>query len=154
MVQLDYSLSPSWNAKSSATALPNADESVLRYDLFLGDIIFVIGEIDLSARWGWVPVLDFALGLSAVIDAVGRHADHKHVFEFTESEATIGFRREGDAVEIRASYAFGAARVTYEDLHTSVRGFVARVLDDVVRQHPELRRNGFIAGLLDASQAE
>lgn len=72
MLKLDYALSPSWNACSTAT-LEDADETSLRYDCFLGDVIFLAFEVDLNARWGWVPVLDFALGLEAVV--VRLHAE-------------------------------------------------------------------------------
>lgn len=149
MLKLDYALSPSWNAQSSA-ALEDADETVLRYDCFLGDVIFLVYQVDLSARWGWVPVLDFALGLNAIVDALAGEDIVEEVFEFTESDATIAFRRDGVAVEVEASYVPGAARVAYKDLRAAVKGFVVRVLGDFTRDHPELGRNPFVAGVLDA----
>lgn len=149
MLKLDYALSSSWTPHSSA-ALKDADETVLRYDCFPGDVIFLVYEVDLSARWGWVPVLDFALGLNAIVDALAREGVDEEVFEFTESDATIAFRRERDAVEIEASYVPGAARVNYADLRASVKLFVVRVLDDFAGDHPELARNPFVAGVLDA----
>jgi hypothetical protein len=148
MLKLDYALSPSWNARPSA-ALEAADETVLRYDCFLGDVIFLVYEVDLSARWGWVPVLDFALGLNAIVDALASGGADEEVFEFTESDATIAFRRDGDAVEIEASFVPGAARVGYEDLRAAVKHFVVRVLDDFSHEHPELRRNPFVARVLE-----
>ncbi|MCV0336047.1 hypothetical protein [Microbacterium sp.] len=30
------------------------------YSYFLGDIVFKVDDVDLSVRWGWVPVFDFA----------------------------------------------------------------------------------------------
>ncbi len=147
MLKLDYALSPSWNACPIA-ALDDADETSLRYDCFLGDVIFLVFEVDLSARWGWVPVLDLALGLDAVVDALG-HDGAEKLFEFTESDATIAFRRAGDAVEIEASYVPGSARAGYVDLRSTTKQFLARAVHDLVRQHPELRRNVFIKRLLD-----
>lgn len=148
MIKLDYALSPSWNEKTRSVALESAEEWVLRYDCFLGDVIFLVYEVDLSARWGWVPILDFALGLDAIVGSFGGEDAGAEVFEFTESDATVTFRRDGDAVEIEASYVPGTARVAYEDLQTAVKRFMIRVLDDLARDHPELTRNPFVAGVL------
>jgi len=149
MIKLDYALSPSWNEKTGSVALDTAEEWVLRYDCFLGDVIFLVYEVDLSARWGWVPILDFALGLDAIVNALGRDDGVAQVFEFTDSDATIAFRRDGEAVEVKASYVPGAARVAYRDIRAAVKAFMARVLDDFARDHPELLRNAFVAGVLD-----
>lgn len=73
----------------------------------LGDVIFIVYEVDLSARWGWVPVLDFALGLDAIVDALAPEGAGDEVFEFTESDATIVFRRDGDKVEPRSRSRHG-----------------------------------------------
>jgi hypothetical protein len=149
MIKLDYALSPSWNEKTGSVALETAEEWVLRYDCFLGDVIFLVYEVDLSARWGWVPILDFALGLDSIVGSLGREDAEAEVFEFTESDATIAFRRDGEVVEIEASYVPGAARVAHEDLRTAVKRFVVRVLGDFARDHPELARNPFVAGVLE-----
>ena len=149
MIELDYVISPSWNKRTGSVALETADGWVLRYDCFLGDVIFLVHEFDLSARWGWVPILDFALGLDAVVGSLREDAKTE-VFEFTESDATIAFRRDHEAVEIEASYVTGMARVAYEDLRTAVRQFAVRVLDDFAREHPELTRNPFVVTVLEA----
>lgn len=149
MLKLDYSLSLSWN-EPDASSLEDANELVLRYDCFLGDVIFLVSEIDMSARWGWVPVLDFALGLDAVVKALAPGEDNEAVFEFTESDATIRLRRVGEAVEIEASYAPGSARVRYDDLRAIAKRFLARVVQDLLWQRPELHRNIFIEELLDS----
>lgn len=36
------------------------------YSCFLGDIVFEVDDVDLSARWGWVPVFDFAFQMRRV----------------------------------------------------------------------------------------
>lgn len=149
MIKLDYALSPSWNEKTGSVALEMAEEWVLRYDCFLGDVTFLVYEVDLSARWGWVPILDFALGLDAVVGSIGRQDAEAGVFEFTESDATITFRRDGHSVDIEASDVPGTARVAYGDLRAAVKRFLVRVLDDFARDHPELMRNPFVAGVLE-----
>lgn len=42
-VVLDYSLSESWNRRSPGLDLQVADETTLRYQCFLGDVVFKVG---------------------------------------------------------------------------------------------------------------
>lgn len=144
MVHLDYSLSAAWNA-SSGVGLAAAEEWVLRYDCFLGDVVFMVYEMDLSARWGWVPVLDFALALDAILDALGAGDEAVELFEFTESDAAISFRSVGDLIEVDASYVPGVATVGYADLRSEAKRFLLRVLEGLINQHEELASNPFIA---------
>jgi hypothetical protein len=150
MLRLDYSLSPAWKGPAAAT-LADADESSLRYDCFLGDVTFMVFEVDLSANWGWVPVLDFALSLVSIVDALAVGDGAEGLFEFTESDAAISFRRVGDAVEIEASYVPGLARVGYADLRGAAKRFLLRILEDLIGQHPDLGANPFIARELTES---
>jgi hypothetical protein len=143
VIALDYELSPAWNRKTGEVDLRAADEMTLRYDCFLGDVVLVVGDLDLSARWGWVPVLDFALGLRSIAGALA--AEEEQVFEFTESEATIEFRRKGGVVEISSSYVEGAAEVAHVDFSLHAEQFLARVVVELGRAHPELTDNAFFA---------
>jgi hypothetical protein len=74
----DYKLSSEWNRRTQTVDLRGADEMTLRYDCFLGDVVFSVDEADFSARWDWVPVFDFALSLRAIdllpagVDRLGR----------------------------------------------------------------------------------
>lgn len=151
MLWLDYTLSPDWNA-STDVDLAVAQEWQLRYDCFLGDVIFIVYELDLSGRWGWVPVLDFALGLDAIIDALGAGDEVEELFEFTESGASISFRRTGDRVEIDASYVPDVATVGYADLRGEVKRFLLRVLEGLIGEHRELATNAFIAREISAAR--
>jgi hypothetical protein len=150
MLRLDYALSPAWNA-SSDVDLASAEEWELRYDCFLGDVIFMVYEMDLSARWGWVPVLDFALALDAIVDALAVGHEVEELFEFTESDASILFRRAGDLVEVDASYVPDVATVSYADLRGEVKQFLLRVLEGLIGLHGELATNPFIARKFSAA---
>lgn len=92
MITLDYELSLGWDRRTTELKLRSADEMTLRYDCFLGDVVFVDG-VDFSARWGWVPVLDFALHLWAI--AGGLVSEAEELFEFTESDAAIEVSASG-----------------------------------------------------------
>lgn len=145
MINLDYELSPSWNRRIGDVDLRAADEMTLRYECFLGDVVFVVQGADFSARWGWVPVLDFALSLRSIAGALV--AEPQQTFEFSESDATIHFRRESGEVTLEASYARAVATVPLVELSLQVERFSARVIEKLEREHPGLADNAFISAL-------
>jgi hypothetical protein len=109
-MQLELILSPQWNASEAGLDLAAADESALRYGAFLGDISLQIGDIDFSAKWGWIPLLDFAYCLKSMSDEM-LAGEPETVFEFTESDAVLRLTRDGQNVLVAASYVGTAARV-------------------------------------------
>ena len=82
-------------------------EQALRYDYFVGDIGFTASGTDFSTTWGWVPVLDFAVSLNALVTALEPHSELD--FEFTESDHTISFRRGDKEVLVSTSYVSGSS---------------------------------------------
>jgi hypothetical protein len=102
-MHLDLLLSNDWNVKAAHQDLGSVDETTLRYDVFLGDLVFQVNGVDFSARWGWIPLLDLAYGLKDMCDEIVS-GEPETTFEFTESDAWLRLSRRGDAVEISASY--------------------------------------------------
>lgn len=143
-IRIGYVLSPTWD--SEPPSLDAADETTLRYRCFFGDVILSFGELDASAGWGWVPILDFALALRTISDRL-LGASHLEVFEFTESDASITFQRTNDDVVIDPSYAPGVAHVPLPELVRSSRGFLTSLLSDLVDRYPQLAGNEFVATL-------
>lgn len=147
MLILDYSLEPSTSKELIAVDLAHASPEELRYALFLGNAYMrePTEQIDFSAAWGWVPVLDFALSLKSVSEALNEENNVK--FEFTESDAVINFERMADDVEITASYAPGRIRLSYAQFRTQVLAFARRVVNELCTQNlqltanPEIRRH-------------
>jgi hypothetical protein len=146
-ITLDYQLHP-LSRDHPDRDLATADATDLRYRLFLGNVFFRVGEADFSASWGWVPVLDFALGLEYVAREL-RHGMMEAEFDFTESESTIRFRRDDEDVLISASYTSHRAVVNLEHLVDAVRVFRKRVIDDLSQLHPQLRMNSTIRNYTD-----
>ena len=147
MVTLCYELSPEWNRDQPGLDLSLAGEVALRYDLFLGDVVFTIDGADLSARWGWVPVLDFALSLRFALRSLER--DGTASLEFTESDERILIERSGDALRLTATYApFAAATVARAELEEAADRFLERLVDDLCARHPELGVNPVFTALL------
>lgn len=149
MIQLDYQIGTDWARNLSEADLETADESVLRYDAFLGDVIFRADGADFSARWGWIPVLDFAISLQAIVETLATASgNHSEKFEFTESEAHIAFIRDEENVELRADYASETAVVSYVELRAAVESFLRRVVDELVDAYPALSSNPNMAAFL------
>lgn len=141
MIKLSFQLSKAWN-KIEQVDLRLADRVALRYDLFLGDIFFFIDNADFSMPVGWVPILDFAIGLLAISKQLqdGR-TDVK--FEFTESNAQILFCKcsGSDLVQLTANYTLSVADVALVDLVRIVTEFALEVRGYLLHQYPELDNN-------------
>ena len=149
MITLDYRLSPLPGDRADRE-LVSASESELRYSLFLGDVVFRVDDADFSANWGWVPVLDFALGLEHAVRELLQGKEEAE-FEFTESDSAIRFQRDEGDVFVSASYAPQRAVVNLEDLVKAVRVFRKRVVDDLSLIHPQLRMNSTMRNLIDGT---
>jgi hypothetical protein len=139
LIELDYRLSSRFTDGLAGDDLATASEMSLRYDAFFGDVLFRVDGASFDARWDWVPVLDFALALQAIVEALA--TEPREEFEFTESDATISFERDHDRVRIEASYTDDLAEVPYVELRNASEAFLARVLSELAAAHPELARN-------------
>lgn len=121
-------------------------EWALRYECFLGDVQLEVGSADFSTDWGWVPVLDFALGIASLLDTL--EPGGSSCFEFTESEAWIQFARVGDVVRVTSSYSGQVALADIVEFRAAARDLARRVGERVGSKHPQLRRNhDFLSGL-------
>jgi len=139
MITLDYILRGSPHPGSD---LEEIDESAIHYDLFLGDIIFRVDELDMSTSWGWIPIIDFAVCLDRIANGlVPRQAQS---FEFTESEHRIDFTLRDGTVQIRTTYAAREARASLEEFRHGTREFLRRVLDDLTMRYSTLAQNKYI----------
>jgi len=149
MIVLDYMIR---SAPPLSADLRDLGESELQYDRFLGDIIFRVDGSDMSASWGWVPIIDFAACLSRIADALQPNVTES--FEFTESEHRIDFTLREGTVEIHATYGGDSARVNSDELRRSAREFLKRVLDELSAAYPSLAGNAVIRRLYPNSIVE
>jgi hypothetical protein len=137
-MDLDYRLSEDWDENS--IDLASAEETDLRYYAAPGDIILRKDKTDLSARWGWIPLIDFALALREIAEALSI-AEGTETFEFTESEATLQFERGGEEATISSSYAPGEIIIPFTEFREQVKDFARRLDLELLAKRPELRRN-------------
>lgn len=143
---IKFGVVPTSDRLSSGLTCDNVTEWALRYECFLGDVRLEVDGADFSTNWGWVPVLDFALGICALLE--GLQDGCQCVFEFTESEARLEFNRMGQTVELSANYTTGTARVEFQELLESARNLVVRLGSRLGMANPGLTRNlGFRAAM-------
>jgi hypothetical protein len=138
-MHLDYTLSGSWDKDPSF--LTSANESDLRYYAFPGDIILRKEQTDLSTDWGWVQLVDFALGLRGILETIESEGGTEAEFEFTESDATLRFNRHGYDVIVSGSYAPGKILVPLSEFKKQIAEFTRRLDAELVRKQPDLREN-------------
>ena len=121
--------------------LASASESQLRYEAFTGDVAFEIEGLDLSARWGWIPGLDFAAALVHVVEDLEGGAPEA-ALDFTESEDEIRFSRRPDGnVEVRSTYTDGSAEVALSELRSASVAFAQSMLRSLCERWPALEHN-------------
>jgi len=137
-MRMDFRLSEDWNQDFADMA--TVEETDLRYYVAQGDVVLGTDQTDLSADWGWIPLVDFALALREIADALSE-SEGSETFEFTESEATLQFDRVGDKVVITSSYRPGEVTVPFSDFRKQVDEFARRLDKELLQRHPELGLN-------------
>lgn len=147
MLELTYRLTTPLNAETASTDLATIGEIPLRYDLFLGDITFKVGDCDFSTNWGWVPVVDFMACMNSIIVALLNNERLAH-FEFTESDAKITFRNDGSRIRVASTYANGDCEVSLDELARSVLMASHRLRAELIASHPKLLTNPVFVKLL------
>jgi hypothetical protein len=138
VMRLDFRISGDWSDELSD--LGTAEETDLRYYVAPGDVVLSIDQTDLSANWGWIPLIDFALALREITEALSE-SEGSETFEFTESEATLQFDRIGDEIVITSSYAPGELRAPFSIFQNQVDAFARRLNKELLQKHPELELN-------------
>jgi hypothetical protein len=137
-MHLDYRLSEDWDENSDD--LSSADETGLRFYTATGDIVLRNDQADLSAGWGWVPLIDFALALWKIAEALAA-GDGSETFEFTESDATLQFERRGAEMTIRGSYAAEEITLPFAAFVDRTADFARRLDRELLAKRPELGLN-------------
>lgn len=126
----------------------NVDEMTLRYELFLGSVWLEIDDKKISMDWKWIPLLDFALCLHTICGSLNKQAKGEEVFEFTESEATILFRREGDKCEVSASFTNSCLTMRYVAFQDAVQLFCRNIIADILSKNENLKANRVIKKIM------
>jgi hypothetical protein len=156
VIDLGYALSRRF-PDPPQTDYRTADVAALRRDLFCGDVYLAEGERELSTAWGWVPVLDFAWALCAIVEdldrdpAGGRAARPQRAeFDFTESTDRLRFVRRFGHVEVTADWTPDEPPLvlSHAGLRREARDFLHDLVADLADLHEDLADNPAVWGLL------
>ena len=145
-MHLDYRLNE--DAESDWSA---ASEEDLRYRLALGNLILRVGDKDFSADWGWIPLIDLAASFAEIVRKL-ESGSAREKFEFTESDAWIGFERKGDKVLVSSSYGDATGQTSLPSLAEAMQSFRERLRVDLAEKHPEATRNAPFRSLLGPAE--
>lgn len=149
MLTIKCRLSSRHLSKMDSAELSSVNEQALRYDLFLGDVVFTAGACDFSTDWGWVPIVDFVACMDAIVRELLNDARLAH-FEFTESDAKITFRNDGSNVRIASTYADGEFSIPMCELAHAVQSETKRLHSELICSYPELRNNPVFEKLISS----
>ena len=139
---LDSVLGRSWDAQSIKPV-------TLRYKLFYSQVEFSVDGIKFLSRSSFVPLVDLALGMSAVADRLATNTDG--ALDFTEHDEVIRFVVSGGNVEVSSSKKPAiTATVDKAEMIDALNSFVRRAYDSVVTFHPAIADNETVARLRHA----
>lgn len=137
MIELDYVFRPEEVIVRWDWAV--APDWAYVYDAFPGDVHVLVNGKDLSAAWGWVTILYFALRLRRAVSEA--EASGVGVVDFTESELTLVLSRADGDIEVRADWVPEPAFVELGELRSASDAFAARVRTDFERTYPATIEN-------------
>lgn len=140
-MKIDYQL----RSGSHAADLATADDMEMRYDAFLGDLFIRDAETNLSAPWGWIPILDFALCIVAILRQLLTQSG-RAVYEFTESEEILKFHRVANHIQISSTYSSEVITCSLDEFVEAVIDFCSRLGRELGTEHPTLSENRLFVG--------
>lgn len=147
MFEIKYSFS-----NYSNPDVATANEMALRYNLFLGSLTFKKGFKTISIDWDWIPLLDFAICLLVICSSLLKKIQGEEEFEFTESDAKIVFKKNGQYVEVFTTFSNEILEMNFEDFQKAVRRFFKDLIFDILAKNEELRKNQVFLKYLNDAQ--
>jgi len=121
--------------------LKAVDEMTLRYELFTGSLWLEKDDKKIAMDWKWIPLLDFALCLRTLCNHLGKQPKGEEVFDFTESDATLTFRREENKCELFASFSDTSFIMSFTEFQEAVQQFCEKVGADILSKNEGLKNN-------------
>ncbi|WP_431805883.1 hypothetical protein [Microbacterium paraoxydans] len=137
MLTLDYRIHR--DASADDVAWDRIDDVSLGYWCFLGDIVLTTDDADLSMRWGWLPILGFALQMKNAAHVIQR--GEPYTLEILGSDRCLHFTPRGNRIKIVTDDSEGAAFVSPSELVEASDQMLSRLRADVEGRHPGLLTN-------------
>lgn len=140
MITIDYSLDLPLNRANESRDMASATLSDLTTELFAGDVFFRVDDACFDTAWGWVPILgDFAIHLYDIPRQI--QDGEIQTITFLENAESLSLRRDGQFIEITATYTDVSARVSLIELRSASHSFLQRMLSDLSERYPDLSLN-------------
>lgn len=140
MITIDYSLDLQLNRTNESRDMASATLSDLTTEFFAGDVFFRVDDACFDTAWDWGLILgDFAIPLYDI----SRHIQDGEIqtITFLENATSLFFKRDGQFIEITATYTDASARVSLIELRSMSRSFLHRILSDLSERWPDLAMN-------------
>lgn len=109
-------------------------------NLCCGDVIIADENADISARFGWIPLIDFMLVVSGILSTID--VNDCEYYEFTESTDVIIFKHEGIRIRIIPSYSDEVVVADIDTLKESLRKMAISLFSDAEKQYIGIQKNG------------
>lgn len=114
------------------------DTSFLRYDFFIGDIMFNLNNQKIFIED--IPLFDFVLCLNTCLENFKQGAVDDSI-ELTESDEKIFFRRNSEIIIICFSFSTYEFMVELSEFKTSVQKLAKKMVDDIENSIPAIQKN-------------
>lgn len=118
-----------------------ADDMILRYDLFQGSIYLQSNETTITIDWDWVPIFDFALFLVHIYKKLLITENGKEILDFTESGETMTFARNYEDIEVITSFSGEKMNIKFIDFKNGLNKFYFELVRDLTDKYPALKDN-------------
>lgn len=140
MIDLRFELRETlaWDTRD---VLATLDEMGLRYSCLFGDLILTVDGNDLSARWGWIPLLDVASAFALALHELSASPDASSSIDFTECDDRIECVRSSGRVALNATYSDTQRTVEIRELYETVKEECVRTIESISHDFPELIQN-------------
>lgn len=141
MFNIDYNLSRDYKIKNEQTPVISGDD--LRYNHFCGNVKFSSGELKFTADCNWITLLDFALCLLPIRNAmlVRGEGDYSFDIETAGTFDRILFRYRSDQVSIIPSFSKVVVTAPWSEFDSELKGFVKNLVMDILDENEGLGVN-------------
>jgi hypothetical protein len=144
MIRLEYRLSSNWDTVVAATVdFGNLTEFDLRFEVFFGDAIIMVDNIDLSWHAD-LPMLDFARNLFSRSLELSPLEPEGFISTVDYNDRLYLILLREREVCLSPSYASAEAICDLDELIDAAASFGLRVYTDFVSAYPEARRSGVL----------
>jgi hypothetical protein len=113
----------------------------IRYNFCLGNLILSTSEHAIEMNWEWIPLLDFSLSISHIYNSFNSNHSSMEVFEFTESEERLFFKKDNEVVTIQASFSDCILSMSIDEFAAAINCYNEKLIPDIERKFPAVRHH-------------